>query len=79
MVFIVADNGIGMNEEGIRIALEPFGQVDEAMNGKYEGTGLGLPLTKQLVETHDGRLDVEIELGIGTIVTVEFPNERVLQ
>jgi two-component system cell cycle sensor histidine kinase PleC len=41
-----------MNEEAIEKALEPFGQVDEPLNRKYESAGLGLPLTKQLVESH---------------------------
>jgi PAS domain S-box-containing protein len=78
MVFVVTDNGIGMNKAGIRIALEPFGQVDEALDRKYEGTGLGLPLTKQLVESHEGYLEVDSELGVGTTVTVVFPKERVI-
>jgi len=78
MIFVVTDNGIGMNEAGIQIALEPFGQVDEALDRKYEGTGLGLPLTKQLVESHEGHLEVYSELGTGTTVTVAFPKERVI-
>lgn len=78
MVFVLIDNGIGMDEGGIKTAMEPFGQVDESLSRKYEGPGLGLPLTKQLVESHDVTLIVESELGIGTTITVVFPQDRVL-
>jgi signal transduction histidine kinase len=48
----VADTGIGMAKEDIPRALERFGQLDSDLNRKYEGTGLGLPLTKKLAELH---------------------------
>jgi PAS domain S-box-containing protein len=78
IAIVVTDNGIGMSGEDIKTALEPFGQVDAVFIRKYEGTGLGLPLTKQLVELHRGTLEVESKLGIGTTVTVLFPKERVI-
>jgi signal transduction histidine kinase len=74
----VSDTGIGMSEEDIAIALEPFGQVDSGLNRKFEGTGLGLPLSKNLVELHQGRLVVESESGIGTRVSVWLPPQRIL-
>ncbi len=52
----VADTGIGMSAEDLAVALEPFRQVDGALSRRYEGTGLGLPLTKTLVELHEGTL-----------------------
>ena len=58
----VADTGIGMAKEDIPRALERFGQLDSDLNRKYEGTGLGLPLTKKLAELHGGRLEIESEL-----------------
>ncbi|MCH8926631.1 MAG: hypothetical protein IH924_10960 [Proteobacteria bacterium] len=58
--------------------LAPFQQVDGELNRKYEGTGLGLPLTKSLVELHGGSLDLQSRLGVGTTVTVRLPEERVV-
>ncbi len=74
----VADTGIGMDEDGMSVALSPFGQVDRGLGKKHEGTGLGLPLSKGLMELHDGTLDVESKKGQGTSVTITFPKERVL-
>ena len=76
-VFTVADNGIGMADGEIVKALEPFGQVDSSLARKHEGTGLGLPLTKKLVEEHGGTLDIRSAHGLGTVVEVSFPAARV--
>ncbi len=59
-------------------ALSRFGQVDGDLNRQYEGTGLGLPLTKALVELHGGSLDLQSEIGVGTTVTVRFPVARIV-
>ena len=75
-VLQVADTGIGIAPESIERALTPFGQVDSRLDRKYEGTGLGLPLTKSLVEKHGGSLDLQSEVGVGTTVTVRLPKER---
>jgi PAS domain S-box-containing protein len=72
----VSDTGIGMANEDIPIALAPFGQIDGQLNRKYEGTGLGLPLTKRLVELHGGSLRIDSVPGAGTTVTARFPRER---
>jgi signal transduction histidine kinase len=72
----VQDTGIGMNEEEIAIALQSFRQVDSVLSRRYEGTGLGLPLAKKLVELHEGALSIQSEPGKGTIVTVELPAAR---
>jgi len=72
----VADTGVGMREEDIATALEPFGQVEnEAINN--QGTGLGLPLTKQLAELHGGTLEMESQPGRGTTVTILLPEQGV--
>ncbi|MEO3430684.1 ATP-binding protein [Pelagibius sp. CAU 1746] len=78
-VFEVADNGIGMAPEDIPTALRQFGQIDGALNRRYEGTGLGLPLTSALVELHGGRLEVESRLGEGTKVSIHLPTSRILE
>ena len=75
----VSDTGIGMDDEEAVMALSMFGQVDSGLDRKHEGTGLGLPLTKGLMELHGGTLEVESEKGHGTSVTVTFPKERVVQ
>jgi signal transduction histidine kinase len=69
----VADTGEGMTPEEIEIAIQPFRQVDNRLSRRYQGTGLGLPLAKALAELQGGRLQVESERGIGTTVTVLFP------
>ncbi|HEY4343641.1 MAG TPA: MHYT domain-containing protein [Parvibaculum sp.] len=74
----VADTGIGIAPDDIPKALERFGQIDSDLNRKYQGTGLGLPLSKRLVELHGGTLGLESEIGVGTTVTATFPAERVL-
>jgi signal transduction histidine kinase len=79
ITFRVEDTGIGMSADQIPIALEPFGQIDTGLARKHDGVGLGLPLTKRLVELHDGAIEVDSEPGRGTVVTVKLPEERLCQ
>jgi signal transduction histidine kinase len=69
----IGDTGIGMSEEDIELALTAFGQVDSRMTRRYDGTGLGLPLAKAIVELHRGRLEIVSHPGRGTTVTVALP------
>jgi len=78
-VFQVVDTGIGMAPQDIPKALSQFGQIDSDLNRKYEGTGLGLPLAKSLVELHGGYLDLQSAVGTGTTVTVRLPPNRIVQ
>jgi PAS domain S-box-containing protein len=78
LAVVVTDTGIGMDEEGLAIALSSFGQVDSGLDRKHEGTGLGLPLTLKLMELHDGTLKIKSAVGHGTTATVIFPVERVV-
>jgi signal transduction histidine kinase len=71
----ISDTGIGMRPEDIPRALEPYGQVDTLSSRRHEGTGLGLPLARMLVESHGGRLEIESALGEGTTVKIRLPNE----
>ena len=71
----VEDHGIGMNEEEQERALQPFGQAKPATTGNYGGTGLGLPITKGLVEAHGGTLSISSRLGEGTTVRVVLPTQ----
>lgn len=74
----VNDTGIGMDKEGIEKALEPFGQAESGKARKYEGTGLGLHVSRLLMEQHGGTLEIESEIGKGTHVVIRFPAERTL-
>ncbi len=74
----VADNGIGMSEDEIAIALQPFRQVESALARKHEGTGLGLPLVTAFVELHGGRLSLQSVPGDGTTASVVLPAARVV-
>jgi signal transduction histidine kinase len=78
LVLSVRDTGIGMSADEIPKALEPFGQAASAATRKAEGTGLGLPLAKSLCELHGGTLMLESEKGIGTVVTMHLPAERLV-
>jgi len=77
-VFQVIDTGIGIAFKDIPKAMAPFQQIDSGLARKHEGTGLGLPLTKSLVEMHGGYLDLQSKVGVGTSVTVRFPAERIV-
>ncbi|HZS83324.1 MAG TPA: ATP-binding protein [Stellaceae bacterium] len=76
---VVADSGIGIAAEDMPRVMEAFGQIDHGLNRRQEGTGLGLPLTKRLVELHGGELHLESEPGLGTTVTAWLPEARVLR
>lgn len=70
----VTDTGIGIGAKDIAKAMATFGQVDSKLSRRYEGTGLGLPLTKKLVEIMGGVFEIQSELGLGTTVTLRFPS-----
>ncbi len=74
-VFEVKDSGIGIAPKDISRAMAPFGQVDNTLSRKYEGTGLGLPLTKKFVELLGGEFSITSEVGVGTTITFSLPRE----
>ncbi len=74
----VTDTGIGMDDEGVEIALTPFGMVKSAYDDNTKGTGLGLPLAKRMMEIHGGTITIESQPKLGTRVTLVFPKERIL-
>ncbi|MGH6886157.1 MAG: sensor histidine kinase, partial [Geminicoccales bacterium] len=69
----VGDNGIGMRREELPKALEFFGQLDDGLDRRQQGAGIGLPLSKILMERHGGRLEIASAPGEGTTVTLLFP------
>jgi signal transduction histidine kinase len=76
LVIEVIDQGIGIKEADIPIVLEPFRQISGLLARSHDGTGLGLPLAKMLVEKHDGVLGIVSRLGQGTTVRLVFPAWR---
>ncbi len=73
----IRDRGIGMKPNDIPLALSLFGQIDGGLERRYEGTGLGLPLSDRLMRLHDGTLSIDSKPGHGTSVTLRFPADRV--
>ena len=70
----VRDTGVGMTKDEIAVALMPFRQVDASHSRWREGTGLGLPIARALVQLHGGRLDVRSAKSMGTEVAVILPS-----
>lgn len=75
---LIQDTGIGIDPENIDKVFAPFVQIESAMARNYEGTGLGLPLSKNVMELHGGGIRLDSRLGEGTTAIVEFPKDRVL-
>ena len=73
----ILDTGVGLTSKEIEKALSPFGQIDNALGRSTSGTGLGLPLSKALIELHGGRLEILSEKGIGTTVAIILPKSRI--
>jgi PAS domain S-box-containing protein len=77
LIFTVKDTGIGIAREDFEKIFQPFGQADSSLARRFEGTGLGLPLTRGLVELHNGTIELESEVGRGTTLRVALPKNRV--
>ena len=67
-----------MNKKDIEKSMERFGQADSGLNRKHEGTGLGLPLVKGLIELHGGSVSIDSTMGEGTVVLIVLPPERTI-
>jgi PAS domain S-box-containing protein len=73
LFFSIVDTGIGISPENLTKLFQPFVQIDSSLNRKYQGSGLGLVLVKQIVELHGGSIDVKSELGKGSCFTICLP------
>ncbi|WP_254564860.1 GAF domain-containing hybrid sensor histidine kinase/response regulator [Oscillatoria sp. HE19RPO] len=78
VVFQVEDTGVGIPEDQQSLLFKNFQQLDTSYRRQYGGTGLGLALTKQLVELHGGWIEVQSTVGEGSIFTVHLPAARLL-
>jgi signal transduction histidine kinase len=76
LALTVADTGIGIEPADIPRVFEPFVQLGRDKGISGEGTGLGLPLCKELVELHGGTIALTSQPGVGTKVTASFPPGR---
>jgi two-component system cell cycle sensor histidine kinase PleC len=74
MAVMIHDTGVGMSPEELNIAMTPFGQVDGSRSRWREGTGLGLPIARSLIELHGGEIKMKSEKGKGTSVAVVLPS-----
>lgn len=74
----IQDTGIGIDPKDLDKVFAPFVQIESAMARNYEGTGLGLPLSKNIMELHNGGITLDSNLGEGTTAIVKFPKERVI-
>ncbi|HOS77182.1 MAG TPA: ATP-binding protein [Syntrophales bacterium] len=72
----VTDTGIGIRPEDRETIFQAFRQVDSGVNRRYEGTGLGLPISRRLVELMGGRIEIESEWGSGSTFSFSLPRER---
>ncbi|OCW56858.1 ATP-binding protein [Hoeflea olei] len=78
VVIRIRDTGIGMNRKELEQAMKPFGQVGPGPRQRGDGTGLGLPLTKAMVEANRAQFDIVSTPSEGTLVSISFPPQRVL-
>lgn len=78
MVLKVVDTGIGMTASEVEEAMLPFGRTTASINGVREGTGLGLSLTRGLIEAHGGVFWIESKRGLGTTAALQLPANRVI-
>lgn len=73
LILSVRDTGVGIEPQNIAVALAPFGQIGHPFVRRAGGTGLGLPLSKQLIELMGGKLQIESKPGVGTTVHILLP------
>ena len=77
LILLISDTGIGIPSEQIEKVFQPFEQVEDHLTREHEGTGLGLPIAKALIELHGGELVLSSELGVGTTARLRLPSARV--
>lgn len=78
LVIQVTDTGIGVAPDDRERIMQPFEQVSSPFSRNHQGTGLGLPLALRFVALHDGRLELDSAVGVGTRVTVTLPSQRLV-
>ena len=79
VAFTVMDSGIGIRAEDITKVMTVFGQADGSLARNYDGAGLGLPMTRSLMELHGGEMTIDSTPGVGTTVQLRFPKTRTIK
>jgi signal transduction histidine kinase len=74
----IQDTGIGMSQDDIVKAMQPYGQIDSKISRKHKGSGLGLPISQSLAALHGGHLVIKSEPGLGTTITLTLPPTRAI-
>lgn len=77
LILQVRDTGIGIPQNDIKSIFEPFNQLDRKTSRRYEGTGLGLPISKRLVELLGGKITIQSKVGQGSTFTIELPVQAI--
>lgn len=77
LIMVVTDTGVGIARKDMDKVMRAYGQAGEACNEVQNSTGLGLPLTRRMVEALGGRLELSSQVGVGTVVTMHFPPDMV--
>jgi two-component system cell cycle sensor histidine kinase PleC len=75
VAIVVSDTGVGIPKDKLQVVTLPFEQVSSEFTRNHEGSGLGLAITKDLIELHGGTLEIDSDIGVGTIVTVLLPDK----
>ena len=78
MILQVQDSGVGIPKSELPKVMQKYMQVSNEQNKHQQGTGLGIPVTKSLIELHQGQLDLQSEEGVGTTISAIFPSERLV-
>lgn len=78
LAITVTDTGIGIPADRLTNVVQPFVMADASLTRRHEGIGLGLSISKSLVEMHGGRLEITSTQGVGTTVTIRLPPERLV-
>jgi len=73
LVAVVKDSGIGMNKSQLSSLFDAYTQADETISGRFGGTGLGMNITKQLIELMGGNITAKSDLGSGTVIALTLP------
>jgi len=74
---IIKDTGVGISKDDLPYIFDRFYRVDESRSTKKGSTGLGLSIAQEIIELHDGTIEIKSKINVGTIVNIKIPNKKV--